>query len=123
MLLAWAAGFFDGEGNVLFIPEDGNRRRARVRIQIGQSGAPDLLERFQAAVGCGHVMGPYFKEKPSGGLALPMYRFNTSRCESVQHVMCSLWPWLGEVKRAQFRYALLSARAQNASYVPLRGVA
>jgi len=49
--LAWAAGFFEGEGNVYVPPPDQGKG---LRLAIGQSdddGVPAVLLRFQAAVG------------------------------------------------------------------------
>lgn len=44
---AWAAGLFDGEGSV-----------SHDRMQLKMVDLP-TVERFQAAVACGEVYGPY----------------------------------------------------------------
>lgn len=51
--LAWAAGFFDGEGNTSL------SNRGQLTLQIGQSGDTELLDRFRITVGEGVVRGPY----------------------------------------------------------------
>ena len=51
--IAWAAGFFDGEGCFSYI------QKARyVCLRIGQSEL-EPLERFREAVGLGKIYGPY----------------------------------------------------------------
>lgn len=60
--VSWAAGFFDGEGTVWsrIVPY-----RA-VRLAVGQSATPELLERFRLAVGgVGNVRGPYQPKSPN----------------------------------------------------------
>ena len=102
--LAWAAGFFDGEGNI----------RARVDkyhnafvVQIAQTDRRPL-ERFQAAVGgIGVIYGPYApssrKTKPHHNLA---YAYHTNRFEHTQAVAAMLWSFLSPPKREQARSAV-----------------
>lgn len=56
--IAWAAGFFDGEGCVSgFHDREG---RLRLQLVVVQSKTNEHLIRFKAAVqGEGHVNGPY----------------------------------------------------------------
>jgi hypothetical protein len=49
--MAWAAGFFDGEGSI-------GTNRGRLVVQITQA-EPSTLTRFKEAVGHGTVGGPY----------------------------------------------------------------
>lgn len=60
--VAWAAGFFDGEGTIT------HTRNVPLMIAIKQatsSGAvPPVLARFAAAVGVGRIGGPY-QDRPS----------------------------------------------------------
>lgn len=96
--LAWAAGFFDGEGH--------SRRgdRGALAITISQADSPELLYRFQRAVGVGTVRGPYVhKARPK---QRPFYVYDALGYENVQHCMCVLWRWLGTVKRAQAKASL-----------------
>lgn len=104
--LAWAAGFFDGEGTCQTVKKNPPRRNTyRAMVQVAQAGSPDLLYRMQAAVGgLGSVCGPYDYK----GGRLPVYRWSVSNFEGVQQVACGMWKWLGEPKRAQFRKAILS---------------
>lgn len=57
--LAWAAGFFDGEGCVTSFNDRHPPFRKRVQLIVGQSGTTEHLERFARAVGCGNISGPY----------------------------------------------------------------
>ena len=50
--LAWAAGFFDGEGSIY------RDSRGSVRLSANQI-RPEPLHRFVQAVGVGRVYGPY----------------------------------------------------------------
>jgi len=112
--LAWAAGFFDGEGCVR------TARNARsgfgyrfVRATIGQRDRA-VLDRFQAAVGFGKVTGPFVTQTRNGA---PMYRWETAARDRV-HLLCwSLWPWLSPVKRHQFD-AAFEKYAQMVPKVP-----
>jgi hypothetical protein len=112
--LAWAAGVYDGEGSAsTYLPRD---RRSRVRqmavYQGGDSMPPPLLFRFRAAVGnVGLIHGP-----ARGSL----YQWHSKRHVVVDAVSEQLWPWIGEVKRAQLHMAALqvgrstpSARSEN----------
>lgn len=101
--LAWAAGFWDGEGcsgnwsfGIKGYPE---RKPQRVcRAILGQKTSP-LLTRFKEAVGFGKVYGPYLSSRNQ-------MRWQVQSFEHVQAVAAILWSWLGESKRSQFRKAL-----------------
>jgi len=99
--LAWAAGFFDAEGWAGAVK---NRRRCHPHAQISQAdpcGTPEVLERFQAAVGVGRLGGP--ARQPG---KLDLYRWVASSRADVTAVYTALRPWLGEVKREQFCLSL-----------------
>jgi hypothetical protein len=107
--LAWAAGFFDGEGNTCYTRLAG-KRRGNVRLTIGQAGDPDdpgaypeVLERFLAAVGVGHIYGPYLHSNPR---AKPVYQYQVYRATARQ-VYELLKPHLSTVKCAQAESAIL----------------
>src|SRR5215472_5877824 len=96
--LAWAAGFFEGEGSFTL-----NRSRLQPRPQphltISQvERAP--LERFMAAIGgFGHIYGPYVHDLP--GRRGAIHRYRMGRFEHVQATVCFLWPWLSAWRRKQ----------------------
>lgn len=98
--LAWAAGFFDGEGHVGY----------REQLGAGQSWAvdiaqtePNTLDRFHRAVGRGKIYGPY---RHKNGRHNPYWRFTANGYERTQAIAGMLWAFLSEVKREQFAEAL-----------------
>ncbi len=99
--LAWAAGFFDGEGSTIARTDSARPGYYQLNITVPQAchgGVPPLLQRFQRAMlGMGRITGPSDKD-------LYMLRFNAR--EEASLVLRLLWPDLGEVKRAQATSAL-----------------
>jgi hypothetical protein len=95
--LAWAAGFFDGEGWA------GKSKRG-VHAQINQAdsqGIPTALLRFQAALdGLGRIGGPTRKPERKD-----IYRWNVSSRGDVALELELLKPWLGPVKLLQLARA------------------
>ena len=105
--LAWAAGFFDGEGHV------GTGRPTSKRLDLYLSISQverRVLDRFRAAVGCGKVDGPYLHPvSVKRGNEQPRYYFQTQRFEYVQAIITMLWTFLSPVKREQALRALMAA--------------
>lgn len=110
--LAWAAGFFDGEGSTFI-----RRRDGYVAIGISQSdgaGVPVVLTRFQRVVGgIGLVSGPIPVKTPAGQDAETKWIYNAFGHEMVQAVIAQIWPWLGSVKREQARRSLMIHRQRH----------
>jgi len=112
--LAWAAGFFDGEGYCGFSMRrngSGPRTWRRIDLQINQV-EPTTLERFRRAVGMGRINGPYNYVK---GNKANHWQFNACGFHQVQAVVGRLWPFLSEPKRDQARNALLAYRLGGGS--------
>lgn len=106
--LAWAAGFFDGEGCSSNRRDKSRPDYVSVVVKIGQSDRRPL-DRFQKAVlGLGSIGGPYQK-KPGHK---PVYTLSFGAFHEAQAVVAMLWKWLGEDKRSQairvFKAAKLS---------------
>jgi hypothetical protein len=104
--LAWAAGFFDGEGHVGLATVNkrkGGNSNKHLHIQLVQT-LPGPLERFQEALG-GKMYGPY-RSSVNGRRPYKQLHFDTF--ERVQNVACRLWPWLSRPKKDQFKAALLA---------------
>ena len=99
--LAWAAGFFDGEGSFAAHPNARKKPGQKLcpRIDIGQIDRP-ILERFQRAVGFGLIRGPY--QKYSTPNQKPLWRLGVYRFEEVQAIGAMLWSFLSQPKRHQF---------------------
>lgn len=91
--LAWAAGFFDGEGSICAWHSGYTKT---ISLEIGQvSRIP--LDRFQEAVGMGNVNGPY---KGKSGRK-DFYKWITNGPQNVGKVVELLLPFLCEPKKVQ----------------------
>lgn len=86
---------------MLFQPTWGGRW-GMVRITIHQVH-PEVLYRFEAAVGAGRVSGPRTVKNPN---ARPLWAFVCASFEGAQWITCCMWPWLSSVKRKQMAGAL-----------------
>ena len=110
--LAWAAGFFDGEGHAASqnrtrnIKIGGRQSFTNIILDIRQVN-PYVLHRFQDAVGgIGHIYGPFpRKDNPNGR---PVYFYSVTKSEHCQAVIAMLWKWLSPVKRAQVKAAWIT---------------
>lgn len=113
--LAWAAGFFDGEGcttnhkayTKTHVAKDGSKSTLTsdsIKLQVPQVERCNL-ERFMWAIGgVGAIHGPYQpKNRPN---ASPIYRWSCTGVNDARSVLGSMWPWLGRVKREQAERAL-----------------
>jgi hypothetical protein len=98
--LAWAAGFFDGEGCFSF-----SVAGRYVCVSLSQTDR-EPLDRFKAAVGIGRVLGPYDFRKNDRWVRKPQYVYRVNGYERVQAIAALLWSWLGSVKRQQAIHAL-----------------
>lgn len=112
--LAWAAGFFDGEGYVGW--RRGNRhsdpkRRTYMGIvaNVAQK-TPELLKRFCKIVGVGKVYGPYVNGRSGTNKRHYSFRFNVSSYEDVEFLGELLFPYLGTKRQQQFTEAIHSWR-------------
>lgn len=118
--LAWASGFFDGEGCTGSGADVRRPNSARIYVTVGQQSkvreiVPSVLTRFQQAVGgMGYIRKPYFDER-SGTFA---HQWRADSFEEAQAVIALLWSNLGEIKRAQAACAFQDFRAQ---YLTIRG--
>jgi hypothetical protein len=117
--LAWAAGFFDGEGHIgagrssLHFDRPKIRPYAIVYLKIGQTDRRPL-DRFRDAVGCGAVRGPYKYNRPNNK---PIWVWQVGRFERVQATVAMLWRFLSEPKRLQALNALKCYHADRAGLV------
>ena len=95
--LAWAAGFFDGEGWA-------NRQRRGVNSRINQAsldGVPEVLMKFRRLVGVGRIHGPVIVEGKQ-----PLYYWDATSRPDLLHVVERIGPWLCPAKRAEFERTL-----------------
>ena len=101
--LAWAAGFFDGEGCTYL----GRLNRSGTRFaaaSISQT-EPSTLQRFRTALGLGTVAGPYGPH-PGDKCRSPMWSWRVNSFEETQASIAMLWCWLSTPKRAQAKRIL-----------------
>lgn len=98
--VAWAAGFFDGEG---FVYATMQGKYMAFHLQVVQSGEsmPHVISRFQKAIGLegGFIFGP---QRPYGVQRLPKWGYRLSNKKRITEAMEKLYPFLSEVKRAQW---------------------
>jgi hypothetical protein len=106
--LAWAAGFFDGEGHIGVRRNGPSFPSRRIGLHVGQADRRPL-DRFLRAVGVGQIRGPDRQSKyPNAKL---MFRFHVDNFQHAQHVVAVLWRWLSEPKREQAHLALTAYAA------------
>jgi hypothetical protein len=93
--LAWAAGFFDGEGSFMVVRNNGSHSP---RLTVGQTD-PRPLYRFMAVFnGIGNVRGPYTRAKANHS---PIWYYSVDGFEKVQALMAMMWPFLCGPKKRQ----------------------
>jgi hypothetical protein len=105
--LAWAAGFFDGEGTTIARTDSDRPGYHQLQItvpQCGRDGVPGVLLRFQRA-----VLGMGFIEPPD---KRAVYRWRARGFVDAQATIALLWCFLGPVKRAQATTALRTVVGQ-----------
>ena len=106
--LAWAAGFFDGEGSTGTWPNKNRPGAINLFANVTQQSAssdeiPAVLTRFRVAVrGLGRISAP----TPDLRSGTYLCQWRTHSFEEVQAVVALLWQDLGPVKRAQAARAL-----------------
>lgn len=104
--LAWAAGFFDGEGSVGLYASGrgfyGENPPRYPKVTIANTEVI-LLERFRLAVGVGKVYGPKVCKNPKWK---DRYDYRLDGVEKVGYLFMILKPYLGPTKFSKFEEAL-----------------
>jgi hypothetical protein len=112
--LAWAAGFWDGEGCCHVSSRKGCRTMA-ISLSTSQAFSPEYLIRFQEAVeGLGKVRGPYTNKTSNPN---PYWTWTCNRLDDIHRVMEILTPYLSTPKREQYEKA---AEKRSASIAHLQ---
>lgn len=88
--VAWAAGFYEGEGTIYL-------SRTSPRMYVTQVNV-EPLSRFREVLGVGTVRGPYQQKNPG---SQPIYKYTVNGLEKVQAIIAMIWPWLSDRRRAQ----------------------
>jgi hypothetical protein len=108
MELAWAAGLFDGEGNIhISYSRSAGKRMPYLSLSIHQVD-PYVLHRFLGAVGIGKVLGPYRYLRRNWK---PQWHYVVQAQGSIISVVELLWPWLSPIKKDQYYRCLEIYRA------------
>jgi hypothetical protein len=104
--LAWAAGFFDGEGSI-FVNHKRTPGGTTGRIYTIHSPCLSIsqvdvrpLERWANAVGGRRPTGPY---KPRSAKSNPYYRWDAMGRPSVHAIIVQIWDFISEPKREQIQ--------------------
>lgn len=90
----WAAGLFEGEGTICPVKSG---TTTSLRIAIGMCDK-DVLDRFLAIVGVGHINGPYAGKKVNHR---PTYFWRCGRREEQIQFINRIWPYLSQRRRQQ----------------------
>jgi hypothetical protein len=93
--IAWLAGLFEGEG-CIYIKDDANH----VRMHFHATDE-DVLRKFRDIAGVGHVGGPYQRYHKDGRPYKPVWRWEVSHAKQWYPLLMTMWPWLGERRRAK----------------------
>lgn len=113
MEIAWAAGFYDGEGTTCCVSGDYDRKS--LHLTIGQVNRDNLM-RFQKAVGgLGRIHNPMKREGRK-----PFSKFAAYGAEA-HLIIQRLWPYLGAEKRAQSISALVEYSFRSVWNLPIVG--
>lgn len=86
--LAWAAGYFDGEGSS-FLKKNGKFNNKNLAISIAQND-PETLKKFFGIV----QKGKLYEYR--------VWQWKTTNFADSQFVIGLLWPWLGSIKKQQY---------------------
>ncbi|MEK6227433.1 MAG: hypothetical protein AABM40_14220 [Chloroflexota bacterium] len=110
--LAWAGGFFDGEGSTYLEKHRSHRGYFAPRLHVTQSGwggvAPELL-RFKSAIGdIGRISGASKNKRDHK----PYRRWRAYAENEVQLGIHLLLPFIGQVKRQQALAVMLLIHSQ-----------
>jgi len=104
--LAWAAGFFDGEGSIVLTRRGAGPPSLYLAQASTEDGPHSSLVRLHRAVGgLGRISGPRYL--PDEWSKRPQWRWEATSFEASQCVIAMLWAHLGQVKRMKTRDAFI----------------
>ncbi len=111
--LAWAGGFFDGEGCTYLEKHRTHTGYVVPRLYVPQSCdvgiAPELLRLSSVLHGLGRISGV----RRGKGDSKPYRRWRIQASGDVQRALHLLWPFIGDVKRSQAQRVMRVINAQG----------
>jgi hypothetical protein len=111
--LAWAGGFFDGEGSTYLEKHRSHAGYLVPRVHVTQSSSVGIaaeLLRLKATIG---DLGTISSVHPAKGMSRPYRRWRVFTPADVQLALHLLWPFIGDVKRRQARFVLQVINTQH----------
>lgn len=88
--LAWATGFYEGEGHISSYKPKGNRNNWTLQLTVAQNHS-EPLEWFRDVFGVGKIY-----QNKNG-----LYVYKVSGFENVQYINAMMWPFLSHRRRQQ----------------------
>lgn len=104
MELAWAAGFFDGEGSTTV--KKSAWKTPSLRLSLANTHRPNI-ERFCDAVGMPRRVYEWKYDNQKWKLR---YSIEFASTADVEKILFNLWPYLGSEKRGQAMASIKVAR-------------
>lgn len=102
--LAWAAGYFEGEGCFSLAKRKDRPTGRPQAAACVRNTDEDTLRRFHAAVGCGSVSA----HPPQVKGNKPFWQWSVRGHSCASRVIILLYPWLGNRRRAKAEELLLN---------------
>lgn len=99
--LAWAAGLFDGEGHISSTRSTARPKHVKLYMHVSMCDEASV-NRFCEAVGVGHVT----ELKRKTVMNKTVWRWQLQSTDKVKKALDAIWPYLGEIKKADATRAL-----------------
>jgi hypothetical protein len=96
--LAWAAGFYDGEGCAHLAKQSKGSRMPQLCVVQTRD---ELLHRLSRIFGFGSVTKHSRSTTYSTAPGVQLYRWQIYGFQKVQATIAMMWPWLSEYRRSQ----------------------
>lgn len=110
--LAWAAGFYDGEGNTHLMRQT---KGARMPSLCVVQTRDELQHRLARVFGFGAVTFHKRSDACTTAKGVTLYRWQVYGYAKVQAVIAMMWPWLSEYRRGQAESVLRGYQAYHAT--------
>lgn len=114
--VAWAAGFYEGEGCVTLITH--RQKYSYLRIKLPQVNR-EPLERLVDLFGCGWISKKTMPARKGDGIRSDCHEW-TVQGSHAERIIDVLYPWLSQKRRGQIdnARARLTVKRENLPYKP-----